>query len=260
MPGSYFVEVFSEFGCGGASDTVVVVALDIPNPQVMASGPLTWCADSDSTVTLSISGNYAEVLWSNGATDSSLVVDESAIFYYIATDSLGCMNYSDSVAVIEWLDPTITIEDQTFSMGDECIGSIDLSLLIETLEYTVVWDELPNEDEIDVDGLCTGEYNVTVTDANGCSASATVVIDSGIGIEEFDALGLTIYPNPAGEVVRIDGDFVAQEIRVVDERGQVVMIVEGDQRTLNIERLAPGLYFMFMNVDGKMYKSRFVKK
>jgi hypothetical protein len=45
-------------------------------------------------------------------------------------------------------------------------------------------------------GLVAGEYTVTVTDLNGCTASVTVVVDLMVGTGELVGVGTALVPQP----------------------------------------------------------------
>ena len=66
-------------------------------------------------------------------------------------------------------------------------GNIDLAIQGGTMPYTIDWDDInnPNDPE-DRDNLSSGEYSVTVTDANGCTASlnALPIVDNCPACEE----------------------------------------------------------------------------
>ena len=69
------------------------------------------------------------------------------------------------------------------SCGSGNDGSINLSVSGGLAPYTYDWDndglEDPDNDPQDLSGLAAGSYTVIVTDANGCTAQTTVVIEDG---------------------------------------------------------------------------------
>ena len=253
VPGTYFVEVSTIYGCSAVSDSIEMSVLDFPTPLINASGPLTWCISDDEDVILYTDQEYDMLEWNNGMTEDSLLVDVSGVFWYSATNEAGCSGVSDTLTVIEWLAPTITIQDTTVSLGDLCQGSIDLSITTETPEYTVEWNELPGEEALSVNGLCTGEYTVVITDENGCSATATITIDSGVGILELNKIDFVVYPNPTSSVVRFDGQQRVERVRIVDESGRSVLTQSENFNSLDVSRLSSGTYVIELLTEFGVY-------
>ncbi|MDG2247180.1 MAG: hypothetical protein P8L71_12575, partial [Flavobacteriales bacterium] len=70
--------------------------------------------------------------------------------------------------------------DQCGILGNEnyqgCNGSADLTVSNGESPYTYLWSD--GSISGDRNDLCAGEYEVTVTDANGCSSTADVVVES----------------------------------------------------------------------------------
>ncbi|HLP54318.1 MAG TPA: T9SS type A sorting domain-containing protein [Fluviicola sp.] len=105
-----------------------------------------------------------------------------------------------------------------------------------------------------------GSYTVTVTDANGCSATSAPVNmqGGGVGIWEAETVIYDLYPNPATTelTILVNGD-VTNEIRLLNAMGQPVetRTITGNT-TWNIEQLTAGVYFVQMAGSQK----RFVKQ
>ncbi|NND77707.1 MAG: hypothetical protein HKN39_05950, partial [Flavobacteriales bacterium] len=62
---------------------------------------------------------------------------------------------------------------------NNCNGSIDLNIIDGTAPYTIMWSNGSSSE--DIDGLCSGDYSVSVTDANGCSFMETYSITNALG-------------------------------------------------------------------------------
>ena len=89
------------------------------------------------------------------------------------TDALGC---SDSLTIVidepAVLALSETHVDVSCNAGND--GSIDLTVADGTAPYGFSWSNAASSEDISV--LTAGTYKVTVTDANGCQDSLTVVI------------------------------------------------------------------------------------
>lgn len=97
-------------------------------------------------------------------------------------------------------------------------------------------------------------YTFTVTLSASGNDCTTMAVSGGVGIEEVVAEQARIYPNPATDVLNVEGN---GNIEVSNILGQVVMTanVEG-HTTLNVANLNNGVYFV--RVNGQSMK--FVKR
>jgi hypothetical protein len=98
-------------------------------------------------------------------------------FSVTVTDSKGCT--ADTSATVSGPDSAITLTTvpTQVSCNGGTNGSIDLSVSGGTPGYTYMWSNLPGSpDPQDQSGLVPGTYTVTVTDANGCTATQSQVI------------------------------------------------------------------------------------
>lgn len=68
-----------------------------------------------------------------------------------------------------------TTAQVNISCNGICDGSIDLSVTGGTVGYTYLWSP-GGETTQDLSALCAGTYDVTITDANSCTTTATVTV------------------------------------------------------------------------------------
>jgi hypothetical protein len=105
----------------------------------------------------------------------------------------------------------------------------------------------------------TGDYHVEVTSADGCtgtSADLNVVIS---GIENLTALKLSVYPNPATELLIIYCDETVESIEVYNIVGQQVIFAKGQITSLNVSTLAQGTYMLHAKTKSGDARKPFVK-
>ena len=178
-PGDYSLELTDSNGC---VDTFTYNVLE-PTELVSSTLVLTdfngfnvsCFADSNGVAEVSYSGGTSpyEVFWSNG--DSTDITDSlfAGAYNVLVTDTNNC-EVNASVTLIE---PTPIVLGTSFVAvscfgGDD--GSIDLSVIGGVPGYSFIWS---NGDTLqDTDTLITGEYNVLVTDLNGCTDTLTETI------------------------------------------------------------------------------------
>ncbi|MCB0755642.1 MAG: gliding motility-associated C-terminal domain-containing protein, partial [Flavobacteriales bacterium] len=167
-PGIYRVTVTDENGCQGTSDPVVITVFDLPEPEITASGPLTICPEDSVTLTSSAASSYT---WSpNGETTQSITVNTAGTYTVTVVDQNGCEGESEAVVVeVFEIEPvTVSVNGQTaFCDGDSV-------LLSASSGATFVWS--PNgETTQSIYAHESGEYSVTVEDANGCTTDSDTI-------------------------------------------------------------------------------------
>ncbi|MFM2307571.1 MAG: hypothetical protein RLZZ367_2240, partial [Bacteroidota bacterium] len=111
-------------------------------------------------------------------------------------------------------------------------------------------------------GLAPGNYLVTVTDNNGCTAASGVnVTQTGIG-NIADGTMFSLWPNPATSRISISlsaitGDATVEIKNIV---GQVLLSqnVNNQQTQIDISQLANGVYVAEVKMNGKRAIRQFV--
>ena len=90
------VDELNSSGCFGSDSTLVVIH-DKPIPIISALGPILICEGVD--VILQIDAVYDSYIWSDGSSDSELLVDNTGDYSVIVTDEFGCVNESNSIFI-----------------------------------------------------------------------------------------------------------------------------------------------------------------
>jgi large repetitive protein len=199
--GTYSVTVTNASGCAATSNAAVVTENAIPaTPVIAASGPTTFCAGGSVTLTAPAGFTY---LWSSGATSQSIAVSASGSYSVTVTNASGCSATSAPATVTVNSLPAATVTASgptTFCQG----GSVTLTA---PAGLTYLWSNGATSQSIVA--AASGSYSVTVTNANGCSATsapaavtvnplpATPAITAG-GPTTFCAGGSVTLTAPAG--------------------------------------------------------------
>ncbi len=184
---SYTVTVTGSGGCTAASSATIVSVNSLPNATLNTDGPVKLCQGGNVTLKATFSSVFVETYnWSNGANSQSITVDSSGT-YQVTLTANGCTAVSQAVTVIVYPAPPANITASgaiTFCKG----GSVTLTAPANS-KYT--WSSGQTTQAITV--AVTGNYSVTVTNANGCTAtSATVpVVVSAVPAATITASGAT---------------------------------------------------------------------
>ncbi len=87
------------------------------------------------------------------------------------------------------------------------------------------------------------------------------VSSPNVGIEGFDAIGATVYPNPTAGVIKIDTDVEQTEVQIFNMLGQeVVSVIETGNFTVDITDKKAGIYFVTIKNNRGTATSKIVKK
>ncbi len=160
--GTYSVTVTNAAGCNAVTSTVVTVNV-LPTPGVTASGPLTFCTGNSVNLTGTGGTSYA---WSNGTNTALTNITTSGTYSVTVTNAAGCNAVTSTVVTVNAL-PTPGINASgslTFCTGN----SVNLT---GTGGMSYAWSNGTNTALTNI--VSSGTYNVTVTNAAGCSAVAS---------------------------------------------------------------------------------------
>ncbi|MEA2238471.1 MAG: hypothetical protein QOC81_3195, partial [Thermoanaerobaculia bacterium] len=162
--GTYSVAITNANGCSTTSAPAAVTVNANPAASITAGGPTTFCAGGSVTLTASSGTSY---LWSTGATTQSITASATGNYSVTVTNANGCSATSSPTVVTVNANPAASITaggPTTFCAG----GSVTLTASSGT---SYLWSTGATTQAITASA--TGNYSVTVTNANGCSATSS---------------------------------------------------------------------------------------
>ncbi len=172
LPGNYRLTI-SDAG----SDTLVrqYTVTATYNPVVANNGFIWNCTANTGSISLNVAGGNKPYTYTWGTlpiqhTDTAIGLS-AGNYAYTVTDSLGCVYHDTATltALSYWANATST--DGVCGSGGTAIAT-----MYGTAPYTYLWSNAQISDSINVPG--GGTFTVTVTDVNGCTASASTTINS----------------------------------------------------------------------------------
>ncbi len=158
--GNYTVTVTDFFGCT-ATDVFGVTALTAPVPGI--SGPTSICAGSNATFT--VNGSFNSYLWSSGQSTSFITVNTAGDYTVTVTNTAGCTG-----SATQSLTLGTSLQTQIVVQPYQCNGQLTLDAGAGFVSYTWTGGQTTQTLNVNVDGI----YAVTVSDATGCSGTATI--------------------------------------------------------------------------------------
>lgn len=190
---NYQLVVVDTSGMASCSDTasVAVVAVDTPDVSLSAN-PDTLCDGSIATLTATATGgtgSYSYAWSPGGGTTASIQVNPSATTTYsvTVTDQSSCSTVG-SITLTVLPSPTVT----AFSNPDTiCAGqtsTISATGAGGTTPYSYAWSNSQTTAAMTVAPQLTTTFTVTVTDANGCTAS----VSSDVIVNVADSIDITM--------------------------------------------------------------------
>ncbi len=173
--GTYTVTVTDTHGCT-ATASVTITQPTLLTSAITSSTNVSCFGFSDGSATVTANGGTLPYtyLWSNGVTDYFINNVIAGTYTVTVTDNLGC-TITSTVVITE---PTLLTAAISASSNVSCFSGADGSANVlasgGTAPYTYMWSSGGNMDF--ENNLAAGTYTVTVTDDNGCTATASVTI------------------------------------------------------------------------------------
>ena len=164
----------------------------------------------------------------------------------------------------------VTVDANDGANGTDSDGVIDITVEGGTPPYDYSWTG-PGYEGTDEDptGIAAGDYDVTITDGNGCEfTSTTIVVVSGIE-EMVRLIDLKLFPNPTNGDVTVSMEGLSGESVIAvltDGLGREVSREDLGNLTgefvhrLDLNAVEAGVYYLQMNVANAAQVLRIVKQ
>ena len=175
--GTYSVTVTDGSGCSATS------SVNIYDPQAsitaacVVTGMNSCQSGNNGSIQTNITGGVApfSYQWNTGAATSSLNGLAAGIYTVTVTDASGCStNANGSIQQSAGaVSATISTSANVLCHGQNS-GSIQLAVTGGTLPYSFQWSNGATLQNIS--GVAAGNYQVTITDVNGCSTSTSATV------------------------------------------------------------------------------------
>jgi len=176
---AYTVTATDANGCTATQSFTLTAATAI-NLQVTATDALCFGGNTGS-VTSTASGGTGQLtyLWSNSFTTPNLLNYPASTYCLTVTDGNGC-----TASACATVDQPSQLQLSTDPTNTGCLGSstgaIDLTVTGGTSGYQFLWDNAAITQ--DLTGLASGNYAVTVTDGNGCTATTAATVGENTAV------------------------------------------------------------------------------
>jgi len=178
--------------------------------------------------------------------------------YWIDLDNvriIGCPEDFDLVVAFD--EPT------SGGTGD---GNLGVFPQAGAAPYSYLWNN--GETTNTLTNINSGEYSVTITDANGCVQILPINLFS-VGTQEIEELlDYSLFPNPTNGMTNLQIDFIQSvdlSVRISSMLGQTVYEQKVSQiralnEQINTQNWSQGIYLLQIWVDGKVYTRKLVRQ
>jgi SprB-like repeat protein/type IX secretion system substrate protein len=228
--GSYSITVTDINGCIATCEAAIsyVAPLDVTcNVQNLE------CAVAQTgSINLNISGGTLpySFLWNNGATSENLNNLDAGDYIVTITDANGCTT-SCSSTVTSTLPLEVTCMADGVTCGVSNSGNINIDITGGEAPYSFLWNNgATTEDLLDIP---SGDYEVIVTDANGCIVSCATTVEVSLGLNlSCVPVGTECGEENTGSI----------DLTVQGGTGNYTFEWSNDETTEDLSLLSPGSY------------------
>jgi hypothetical protein len=230
---------------------------------------ITNAAGCDSTITLNLTINQPTTSTITQSACSSYSLNgqtytQSGTYTQVRTNVAGC----DSTITLNLTinqPPTANsnVNNTTFHGASD--GTADLTVS-GSAPFSFVWSNGATTE--DLNNVAAGTYNVTISDANGCTntASATVNQPPLSVIQNSLKTELKVYPNPADKVLNVElsnfNQMIGYKLSINNSLGQTVYSQELNQAQFSINLSSwkvAGTYFVeLIDQNGNKVESKII--
>ncbi len=265
-PGDYTITLTTQNYCCTDTYTTTVTIMETVQPISITTSttnnPLACFGDQNASIDLAVTGGTSPYTydWTPNVPDLNNL--GAGIYEITITDANGVVSNTQ----VEITQPTAL--SLTLFSSPETDGNMNGIAEIENLSggtfgYEYLWST--GSTEYTLGNLAAGDYTVTVTDANGCTITETVTVESITGVFDQNDFPITLFPNPVSEnlFLKLTETTTIENLTIINVLGKIVPVnyeVGGDLISISFENDLPtGTYFLQVNLeDGRKATSRFI--
>ena len=266
--GEYEVEVENSYGCHQN------LAVSVTSPSLLSLQSqlqnISCFGAVDGFINLAVNGGTPgyEYLWSTGATSPGLSDLPAGSYAVTLTDANGCTQVS-GYTLNEPSEIAVAVTVVQPGQGQQN-GGIFLQVSGGVSPYTYQWNNgaIGNAPG----GLSGGVYDVTVTDAHGCTWTESIELEEvALAADDLvEKYRLTVFPNPVDNELTVEFSLPHTSpvnLQVVNALGQIAAeFIENQSLAFGMYRFtlpagewAPGVYTLNFSTDEGRAAIRFVK-
>lgn len=239
--GEFHAFITDDNGCKDFSDPASLVVNALPNMETSTPAFNELCQPSNLIISIEEmqGGSYEWYRYGNkisSANEHRLLIENSGLYQVKATSNKGCSDLSKLISVNVKPSPErpeITFESpniltSSYSENNQWHKNGEIISGATAQQYAIT---------------STGEFTVRYTAANGCSTESMSYGMSLSSVEESTKEGISIYPNPASDLLNIDLNESAT-YQLNDVSGKLILTgkLNKGSNQITVSSLAAGVY------------------
>ncbi len=251
--GTYYAIVKDQSGCLESSDPVNVVVYTAPDMKIWAVGKNYGCSGDSVVLTTSI--GYVRYNWSNGDTTRRISVRAPGDYFVSGFTSKGCYGEADTSFNVKYYErsakPSVSFTGDSLVTGEG-----------NAYQWYFEGKEIPDATRRSFKPVKSGLYQVGVASNTPCMGLSDAFSFVNSVEEPQDGVKIEISPNPSGGNVELKAEIgraSSVEILITDIGGrevhrEAIPVPDGAiDKTLNLEKLDSGIYFIGIKVGNEYY-------
>lgn len=171
---TYTVTMTDASGC---TATKSITLYNTPPMIVTMTGDLTLCPGQFTS--LGTSGSYSSYLWSTGATTSTITTSTIGTYTVTVTNANGCTGVGTSTLTQNIL-PQFWVTAAAQPSCGQNNGTVYFNYTSGSTPFTFAWSNGKTTE--DLYNLGAGTYTLTLTDAQGCTATTGITLTAAPGL------------------------------------------------------------------------------
>ncbi len=223
--GVYTVTVSDVLGCTKSASTVVnAQAANTPLTATLVNPACHGTSTGSANVVVTTPTSTYTYAWSNGATTATASNLMAGTYYVTISDANGCIQ-RDTVTLIAPQSINLALFPSPAIGGfGSSNGAVNTTVTGGVPPYLFIWTGGATTQNLV--NVPAGSYVVSISDANGCTASAITTVTQLTGTSEIPNLNnFTAYPNPTSGHYFINIDLATADnvsVTVYDLNGRLV--------------------------------------
>ena len=204
--GVYTVSVTDSRGCTFTKATAITITSPTAVSVSIQTSPAACNGSATGLATANASGGTGPYFytWSNGETSRTITGLSAGTVSVQARDANGCVISNSASAISQPIALSATTTSIHVSSPTRNDGSASAAPAGGTAPYSYRWSSSPAQTTATAVGLPAGLVTCTITDANGCTVLASVVVSLELGFDNATNLGkLTLTPNPTSDKAQV---------------------------------------------------------
>ncbi|MCB0537652.1 MAG: T9SS type A sorting domain-containing protein [Bacteroidetes bacterium] len=202
---------------------------------------------SENNGVLSVNDDYTTYQWYlgtnaiSGANSASYTPTVSGDYSVEVTDNFNCGIYSNPFSFCLNFNLTISQSDSTLIAGSG----------FTNYQWYLDGNAISGATSQTYTATQNGTYTCQAENSGCTGTSNSLVVDLGTGIKDISLNGLSVYPNPANDIVNIKVNEALTAIVLFDLTGKVVKAFDANNMQLNVADIQQGIYFLELKNNEK---------